>query len=117
MHRCRLAGVAGSARGYGTLDSMDAEADARARAFSAIRMALEAGRGRPYEDLFQAYSGLVEEHYRATEGQPERRTALAALTLSTCAKAAALLVTKLAQATDRSEDEIVDEIRVALAED
>jgi hypothetical protein len=93
---------------------MDAEDDARARAFSAIRMALEAGHGRPYDDLFRAYSDLVEEHYRATEGQPERRTALSALTLSTCAKAAALLIAELARATDRSEDEIVDEIRAAL---
>jgi hypothetical protein len=90
------------------------EREARARALSAIRMALEAGHGRPYEDLFDAYSALVEEHYRDTADDPQRRTALSALTLSTCAKAAALLVAQLAQTSGRSEDEILDELRVTL---
>jgi hypothetical protein len=93
---------------------MDAELDARARALSAIRMALEAGHGRPYDDLFEAYAALVEEHYRDTADDPQRRTALHALTLSTCAKAGALLIAQLSRSTGESEDDILDGLRVAL---
>ena len=92
----------------------EGENAARGRALSAIRMALEAGHGRPYDDLFDAYGELVEEHYRDTADDPERRAALTAVTLSTCAKAAALLVARLAQATGETEDEILDGLRVVL---
>jgi hypothetical protein len=93
--------------------SQDEQA-ARGRGFSAIRMALEAGHGRPYDDLFAAYGELVAEHYRETAEDPERRAAMYAITLSTCAKAAALLVARLSQATGESEDEILDGLRVTL---
>ena len=92
----------------------DDQLAARGRGLSAIRMALEAGHGRPYDDLFDAYGALVEEHYRETADDPEKRAAMNAVTLSTCAKAAALLVARLAQATGESEDEILDGLRVAL---
>jgi hypothetical protein len=93
------------------------ETAARGRAISAIRMALEAGHGRPFDDLFAAYGDLVEEHYRDTADDPERRAALYALTLSTCAKAAALLVARLAEATGTTEDAILDGLRVLLVRD
>lgn len=92
----------------------DDQLAARGRALSAIRMALEAGHGRRYDDLFDAYGALVEEHYRETADDPERRAAMYAVTVSTCAKAAALLVARLAQVTGESEDEILDGLRVTL---
>jgi hypothetical protein len=92
----------------------EGELAARGRALSAIRMALEAGHGRPYGDLFDAYGALVEEHYRETADDPEQRAAMYAVTVSTCAKAAALLLARLAQATGESEDELLDGLRVVL---